>query len=88
MDGQVSVIDAIEGSLKWSKQITSGPLLSSSISDFMVNARGEILRIVPSLDGSLYAYNGHTIKQTKFSTETLLQKSLKVIIIIIFSVKE
>lgn len=77
MDGHVSVIDAVDGSLKWSKSITSGPLLSSSINNFLVNARGEILRIVPSLDGSLYVYNGHTIKQTKFSTDTLLKKSVK-----------
>lgn len=77
LDGKISVVDAVEGNLKWSKQITSGPLLSSSISDFMVNNKGEIVRIVPSLDGNLFVHNGRTIKQTQFSTEKLLKNSLK-----------
>lgn len=57
--------------------LTQGPLLSSSIGDFIINNKGEIVRYVPSLDGHLFVHNGRTIKQTPFSTEKLLKSSLK-----------
>ncbi|KAI2811809.1 Eukaryotic translation initiation factor 2-alpha kinase 3 [Blomia tropicalis] len=77
LDGKFSVVDALDGTLQWSKEITTEPLISSTISDFIVNNKGEIVRILPSLDGNLFVHNGRTIQQTQFSTEKLLKNSMK-----------
>ncbi|OTF71729.1 eukaryotic translation initiation factor 2-alpha kinase-like protein [Euroglyphus maynei] len=41
------------------------------------NNFGELMQILPSLDGNLYVYHGDTIKKTQFSAEKLLKNSFK-----------
>lgn len=38
---------------------------------------GERTRLIPSLDGGLYQYNGESIEAVPFTAETLLSSSFK-----------
>lgn len=79
LNGKINIVNAIDGQLRWSKQIQSQPLLSSNIDNVITihNNKGEIVKLLPSLDGNLYVYQGQTIKKTQFSAEKLLKSSLK-----------
>ncbi|KAH9526816.1 Eukaryotic translation initiation factor 2-alpha kinase 3 [Dermatophagoides farinae] len=79
LNGKISVINAVWGTIKWTKQIQSKPLISSNIGNVMKihDNFGELMQILPSLDGNLYVYHGDTIKKTQFSAEKLLKNSFK-----------
>ncbi|XP_070540926.1 eukaryotic translation initiation factor 2-alpha kinase 3-like [Ptychodera flava] len=56
----------------------TGPLLSSSIDKLMiVNENGRHLRLVPSLDGGLYSWDGDSVEALPFTAESLLKSSFK-----------
>lgn len=52
-------------------------MISSTIGEFMkINGKnGELMQVLPSLDGSLYLYYGDTIVRSHFSAEKLLKSS-------------
>lgn len=78
LDGKLTALDVErDGDLKWSQKISSEALLSSTISTFEMTNKGQIVRIVPSLDGNLYLYNGKTIDGIPLNAETLLRSSYK-----------
>ncbi|KAH9416796.1 Eukaryotic translation initiation factor 2-alpha kinase 3 [Dermatophagoides pteronyssinus] len=79
LNGKISIINAVWGTIKWTKQIQTKPLISSNIGNVMKihNNFGELMQILPSLDGNLYVYHGDTIKKTQFSAEKLLKNSFK-----------
>ncbi len=78
LDGKLTALDVErDGDLKWSQKINSEALLSSTISNFELTKKGQIVRIVPSLDGNLYLYNGKTIDGIPLNAETLLRSSYK-----------
>lgn len=74
LDGKLSALDS-SGDLKWEFISTSGALLKSSIHDFEISNNGERVRIIPSLTGSLYKFNGRTIDALPISADHLLRSS-------------
>ncbi|XP_054167249.1 eukaryotic translation initiation factor 2-alpha kinase-like [Oppia nitens] len=77
LDGKLSAVDVSTGHLVWSKQLSSQPLFSSTISGFEITKRGRVVRVVPSLDGNLYLFNGKTIDGLPLNADTLLKSSYK-----------
>lgn len=78
LDGKISAIDSSDGGkLIWSHDTEPGALLSSSISKLELSNNGEIIQMIPSLDGNLYIFNGKTIEPIPVLLETLLQHSYK-----------
>ncbi|XP_021374591.1 eukaryotic translation initiation factor 2-alpha kinase 3-like [Mizuhopecten yessoensis] len=78
LDGQVSAIDiSNKGKLVWSITADSSPLLSSSISKLEIQRNGMPTRLIPSLDGGLYQYDGESIEAIPMTVETLLSSSHK-----------
>ncbi|XP_064602611.1 eukaryotic translation initiation factor 2-alpha kinase 3-like [Liolophura sinensis] len=78
LDGKMSALDLNQkGSMAWSINTGSQPLLSSSISKLGIMRNGERTRLIPSLDGGLYQYNGESIEAVPFTAETLLSSSFK-----------
>ncbi|XP_023237142.1 eukaryotic translation initiation factor 2-alpha kinase-like [Centruroides sculpturatus] len=78
LDGKISALDPNDGGkLIWSHDTEPGALLSSSISNLELYNNGDIVRMIPSLDGNLYVFNGETIEPVPVLPETLLQHSYK-----------
>ncbi|CAG2105756.1 unnamed protein product, partial [Medioppia subpectinata] len=77
LDGKLTAVDVSAGHVVWSKRLSPDPLLSSTISDFEITRRGRVVRVVPSLDGNLYLYNGKTIDGIPLNADTLLKSSYK-----------
>ena len=42
----------------WSAATQPGPLLSSTISAMELDDRGQFMKLIPSLNGKLYKFNG------------------------------
>ena len=70
LDGQLTALDlANRGEMVWSSATQPGPLLSSTISAMELDDRGQFMKLIPSLNGKLYKYNGEVslvaISQTR-----------------------
>ncbi|XP_035898058.1 eukaryotic translation initiation factor 2-alpha kinase-like [Anopheles stephensi] len=65
------------GKERWSIQTGPGPLLSSSIHRLELTNNGKWVRMIPSLGGSLYKFDGDSIEPIPFSAEDLLKSSFK-----------
>uniref|UniRef100_S4RNV8 non-specific serine/threonine protein kinase n=1 Tax=Petromyzon marinus TaxID=7757 RepID=S4RNV8_PETMA len=73
LDGQLTALDAESGgALRWRLDAGAGSLLASSISTNQ--AFGKKL-IIPSLDGSLFQWDGDSMKALPFTVESLLDSS-------------
>ena len=46
------------GEMVWSAATQPGPLLSSTISAMELDDRGQFMKLIPSLNGKLYKFNG------------------------------
>jgi translation initiation factor 2-alpha kinase 3 len=66
-----------EGTLKWQIDTDPGPLLVSNIHNLELTNSGNWIRIIPSLSGSLYRFDGVTIDPISISAESLLRSSFK-----------
>ncbi|XP_013794487.1 eukaryotic translation initiation factor 2-alpha kinase-like [Limulus polyphemus] len=78
LDGKVSALDSDSGGqMVWTQTTGPGPLLSSSISRLELSSQGKWIRLIPSLDGSLYKFNGKTVEPVPVTAETLLKSSYK-----------
>ncbi|XP_041370908.1 eukaryotic translation initiation factor 2-alpha kinase 3-like [Gigantopelta aegis] len=78
IDGKVSALDVRnQGELVWSLQADIRPLLSSSIDQMEVTRDGVRTRLIPSLDGGLYQYDGDSIEAVPLTAETLLASSMR-----------
>ena len=75
LDGKITAVDSL-GSIVW--QVDTGPALLSTSPQtlFLENNRGETATCIPSLDGSLYVFDGKNI-QLFVTAELLLRNSLK-----------
>ncbi|XP_022341698.2 eukaryotic translation initiation factor 2-alpha kinase 3-like isoform X2 [Crassostrea virginica] len=79
LDGKLSALDALDhGRLHWSVSTDPRPLLSSSISNLEINQNGVSKKLIPSLDGTLYQYDGDSIEAIPMTAEALLSSSFKV----------
>lgn len=78
LDGRISALDPREhGNVVWSHKTGPGPLLSSSLSRLEMHNRGQRVRLIPSLDGSLYKFNGETVEPLPLTADHLLKSSFK-----------
>ncbi|XP_047127931.1 eukaryotic translation initiation factor 2-alpha kinase 3 isoform X1 [Hydra vulgaris] len=70
IDGKVSCLNTHDGTVKWISHSTQS-LLSSSVKFKGMNG-GSDIRIVPSLDGKLYTWDGEKLEKVPFTAEYLL----------------
>ncbi|XP_061171339.1 eukaryotic translation initiation factor 2-alpha kinase 3-like [Saccostrea echinata] len=78
LDGKLSALDAADhGRVHWTVSTDPRPLLSSSISNLDINQNGVRKRLIPSLDGTLYQYDGDSIEAIPMTAEALLSSSFK-----------
>lgn len=76
LDGTLSALDASdEGNVLWKIETGPGSLLSSSISKVELNSHGKLVRLIPSLDGGLYKFDGEGIEPIPISADSLLHSS-------------
>ncbi|RZC42820.1 hypothetical protein BDFB_012318, partial [Asbolus verrucosus] len=76
IDGKFSAVNS-EGSLLWEIDTEPGPLLTSNIHNLELTNSGKWIRIIPSLTGSLYRFDGITIESIPITAESLLKSSFK-----------
>lgn len=76
LDGTLSALDAADdGNILWKVETGPGSLLSSSISKVELKSHGKVVRLIPSLDGGLYKFDGEIIEPIPISAESLLHSS-------------
>nr|CAH0105848.1 unnamed protein product [Daphnia galeata] len=76
LDGTLSALDASDqGNILWKIETGPGSLLSSSISKVELNSHGKLVRLIPSLDGGLYKFDGEGIEPIPISADSLLHSS-------------
>ncbi|CAH1153719.1 unnamed protein product [Phaedon cochleariae] len=76
LDGKVSVLNST-GSLVWVTDTGPGPLLMSNIHKLELTNIGEWVRIIPSLSGTLYKFDGVTVDPIPITVEKLLKASFR-----------
>lgn len=81
LDGRITALDMVSGRVLWSHQTGDGsissPLLSSSMSKLEVTSRGEWVRLIPSLDGGIFRFDGEGVEPLPVTADTLLHSSFK-----------
>ena len=78
VDGKVSALDARqEGNLLWSTDLNNGPLISSSITKLIYEKDGKTVRLVPSLHGGLFQFDGESVEAVPFDADQLLRSSFR-----------
>ena len=79
LDGTLSALDVNKnGDTLWKLETSPGAMLSSSISKVEMRSRGRWVRLIPSLDGSLYKFDGDSIDPLPVSADSLLHSSYQV----------
>ncbi|XP_036335534.1 eukaryotic translation initiation factor 2-alpha kinase-like [Rhagoletis pomonella] len=78
LDGRLSALDVGKGGkLRWSVPTGPGPLISSSIHRLELTNNGQFVRMIPSLSGGIYKFDGESIDPIPITTENLLSSSAK-----------
>ncbi|KAL9895181.1 pancreatic eIF-2alpha kinase isoform 2-T2 [Glossina fuscipes fuscipes] len=78
LDGRLSALDIIKGGkLRWSITTEPGPLISSSIHRLELTNNGRFVRMIPSLSGGIYKFDGESIDPIPITTDNLLSSSAK-----------
>lgn len=78
LDGRLSTLDFTkDGALQWSVPTEPGDLLSSSIHRLELTNNGKYVRMIPSLNGGIYKFDGDTIEAIPVTAEDLLKSSFK-----------
>lgn len=78
LDGQISTLDFTGGGRKvWSIGTEPGDLLSSTISRPTLTNNGKQVRMIPSLSGRIYKFDGEYIEGIPVTAEDLLKSSFK-----------
>ncbi|XP_058791921.1 eukaryotic translation initiation factor 2-alpha kinase-like [Phymastichus coffea] len=86
LDGKLTALDAsANGEKKWSLEFQTEPLLSSNIHRRDLNNNGQWVRLIPSLNGGLYKFDGENLEAVPVSVDQLLQSSFRYSEDIIFS---
>ncbi|OXU25554.1 hypothetical protein TSAR_012387 [Trichomalopsis sarcophagae] len=86
LDGKLTALDAsLEGQKKWSLDFKKQPLLSSNIHRRDLNNNGQWVRLIPSLNGGLYKFDGENLEAVPVSVDQLLQSSFRYSDDLIFS---
>jgi len=78
LDGQLSALDLNkDGEMIWSVSMYPGTLLDSTISNMDLDNRGYFVKLIPSLTGRLYKFDGEVVQQIPMDVDTLLGSSQK-----------
>ncbi|XP_053969793.1 eukaryotic translation initiation factor 2-alpha kinase [Anastrepha ludens] len=78
LDGRLTALDVGKGGkLRWSVPTGPGPLISSSIHRLELTNNGQFVRMIPSLSGGIYKFDGESIDPIPITTENLLSSSAK-----------
>lgn len=78
LDGKLSALDLTDdGNVKWSIETGPGGLLSSSIHRLELTNNGNMVRLIPSLSGGLYKFDGDSLEVIPITAEELLKSSFK-----------
>lgn len=78
LDGTLSALDITKGGkVRWSVPTGPGPLISSSIHRLELTNNGQFVRMIPSLSGGIYKFDGESIDPIPITTENLLSSSFK-----------
>lgn len=78
LDGRLSTLDLTkDGSIQWSIPTEPGELLSSSIHRLELTNEGKYVRMIPSLNGGIYKFDGDSLEAIPVTAEDLLKSSFK-----------
>ncbi|XP_076169854.1 eukaryotic translation initiation factor 2-alpha kinase isoform X2 [Ptiloglossa arizonensis] len=78
LDGKISALDANNlGKKQWTLDLNEGPMLSSSIHRRELNSKGQWIRLIPSLRGGLYKFDGENLETVPISATQLLHSSFR-----------
>ncbi|KAI5747140.1 hypothetical protein M8J77_011482 [Diaphorina citri] len=78
LDGYVSALNLLDGgSESWSIPTEPGPMLSSSIHRLELTNSGHWVRMIPSLSGGLYKFNGENLEPIPITADNLLEASFR-----------
>lgn len=78
LDGKISALDILDdGQRKWTINTTPGPMISSSIQNLELSNNGQWVRMIPSLSGSIYKFDGETVEPIPITADHLLSSSYK-----------
>ncbi|KAG5680093.1 hypothetical protein PVAND_009619 [Polypedilum vanderplanki] len=76
LDGGVTALDLTkDGQILW--DISTGELLSSSIHQMEMTNQGKSVRMIPSLNGGIYKFDGESVEAIPVNAEDLLKSSFK-----------
>jgi eukaryotic translation initiation factor 2-alpha kinase 3 len=77
LDGQITALDLTnKGEVKWTLP-TGSDLISSSIHTLELTNNGKMVRMIPSLNGGLYKFDGESIEAVQITADDLLRSSFK-----------
>ncbi|CAL1530217.1 unnamed protein product [Lymnaea stagnalis] len=78
IDGRFSALDLHkQGKLAWSVEADTRPLYSSSLANMEMIRNGKKFRLIPSLDGALYQFDGEKVEAIPMSAESLLSSTYR-----------
>ena len=78
LDGKVTALDPRdEGRVLWSIDTSPGEMVSSTISQLEMTSNAKWVKLIPSLAGGLYKFDGSTVEAVPLDAETLLRSSFK-----------
>lgn len=86
LDGTVSALDVTDGGkLRWNVSTGSATLLSSNIHRLELTNNGKWIRMIPSLSGGLYKFDGESVEPIPVTADDLLSSSFKFTDDLVFS---
>ena len=78
LDGTLSTLDLTKnGTLHWKVDTDPGDLLSSSIHNMELTNNGKMVRMIPSLSGGIYKFDGDSLEAIPVTADELLKSSFK-----------
>ncbi|XP_030374103.1 eukaryotic translation initiation factor 2-alpha kinase [Scaptodrosophila lebanonensis] len=78
LDGHLTALDiARSGKVRWSIPTGPGALISSSIHRLELTNNGQFVRMIPSLSGGIYKFDGESIDPIPITADHLLSSSSK-----------
>lgn len=78
LDGQISALDMDKsGEHLWSLATGPGPMLSSTISQVELTNNAQFVKLIPSLAGGIYKFDGQSVEPVPMTAEALLKASFK-----------
>ncbi|XP_011301839.1 eukaryotic translation initiation factor 2-alpha kinase [Fopius arisanus] len=78
LDGNLLALDLNKnGEKKWSVDFEDKPMLSSSIHKRELNNDGHWVRLIPSLSGGLYKFDGENLESLQVTPQQLLRSSFR-----------